>query len=123
VAITCWYLWWERRQITHSEKVKLPAQTAMKMGAIYSNFAAACSPKVRWVVKGWSKPLQNFVKLNVDVSLDMDDLRGTTGAIIRDSKGNFVAASNNKLKFISDVLSPEIQALKHGLHQNYLLLQ
>jgi ribonuclease HI len=44
----------------------------------------------------------------------MDDLRSITGALIRDSKGNFVAASN-KLEFVHDVLLAEIQALKHGL--------
>jgi ribonuclease HI len=67
------------------------------------------------VIKGWAKPPESFVKLNVDASFDADDLQGTTGAIIRDCKGTFVAASNSKIDFIHDVMSAEIHALKGGL--------
>lgn len=115
VAITCWYLWWERRQIAHGEKVKEPVGTALAIGAIYSNFTTANSPKAKRKTKGWSKPIQSFVKLNVDASFDADDLRGTTGAVIRESKGNFVAASNSRIEFVHDSMSAEIHALKQGL--------
>jgi hypothetical protein len=87
VEITCWYLWWERRQIADGEKVKEPVGTAMGIGAIYSNFTTENSPKAKRVTRGWSKPIKSFVKPNVDASFDADDLRGTTGAIIRDSQG------------------------------------
>jgi hypothetical protein len=42
--------------------------------------------------KGWVKPMQDYLKLNVDVSFDADDLWGAIGAIIRDSHGSFVVA-------------------------------
>ena len=63
----------------------------------------------------WTKPLQGFVKLNVDASFDADDLRGTTGAVLRDWHGSFIAACNSKLDFVFDALSAETAALKQGL--------
>jgi ribonuclease HI len=115
VAITSWYLWWERRQITHDEKVKEPAQSAIAIGALYSNYTAANSARPKLRKAGWAKPLNDFVKLNVDASFDADDLRGATGAVLRDSNGLFIAASTSKLESVHDVLSAEIHALKQGL--------
>jgi hypothetical protein len=50
----------------------------MAIGALYSNFIAAHSPKPKLQKYGWTKPLQNFIKLNVDASLDVDGARGTS---------------------------------------------
>jgi hypothetical protein len=46
----------------------------MAIGALYSNFLAAYSAKQKMKKKGWVKPVQDFVKLNVDVAFDADDL-------------------------------------------------
>jgi hypothetical protein len=62
VAITSWYLRWERGQATHGENVK-------DLAAIGAN-----SPKPKMRTMGWTKPLENFVKFNVDASFDADDL-------------------------------------------------
>jgi ribonuclease HI len=51
----------------------------------------------------------------VDASFDADNLRGTTGAVVGDYKGHFIAASNTKLDHVLDALSAEVQALKQGL--------
>ena len=51
----------------------------------------------------------------MDASFDADDLRGTTGAVLRDCHGSFIAASSNKLDFVLDAMSAEIAALKQGL--------
>jgi ribonuclease HI len=59
--------------------------------------------------------VQDYVKLNVDASFDADDLRGATGAIIRDSHGSFVVACSTKLKYVHNAFSAEIHALKQGL--------
>jgi ribonuclease HI len=115
VAITTWYLWWERRQAVQGEKVKDPARTAIAIGALYSNFTAANSSKPKLRTMGWVKPLQNFVKVNVDASFDADDLRGATGAVIRDCHGAFLAASRGRLEFVHDAMTAEVHALKQGL--------
>ena len=48
------------------------------------------------------KPKEGYVKLNVDASFDLDRGIGTTGAIIRDDHGFFVAGRNCMLPFVED---------------------
>ena len=40
----------------------------------------------------WLKPSPKFVKLNVDASFYADEGAGASAAILRDEKGNFLAA-------------------------------
>jgi ribonuclease HI len=115
VAVTAWYLWWERCKATRGEALQDPERTARAIEALYSNYFAANSPKAKAKRGGWVKPISDHVKVNVDASFDEDQLRGTTGAVIRDCKGNFVAACNTKLDFVLDALSAEAHALKQGL--------
>jgi hypothetical protein len=97
VAIMCWYVWWERRQSSHGEKVKEVAKSAMAIGAFYSNFVAACSPKAKIRKVRWKKLLHEFAKLNVDASFDEGELRGATGVGIRHCNGSFIVASSRFL--------------------------
>jgi hypothetical protein len=92
VGIICWYMWWERRQATHGEELKEVAQTAIAIGAPYSNSVPVHSPKQKMRKVGWTKPLHNFVKLNVYACFDADDMRGTTWAVLQDCHGSFLAA-------------------------------
>jgi hypothetical protein len=115
VVVTAWHLWWERCKATRGEALQDPERIARAIEALYSNYCAANSPKAKPKREGWVKPLSDHVKVNVDASFDADQLRGTTGAVIRDWKGNFVAACNTKLDFVIDALSAEAHALKQGL--------
>lgn len=115
VAVTCWYLWWSRQQTTNNEKTQGPRVIARAIEALHVNFVAANSPKPRAKREGWLRPLQDYVKINVDASFDADTLKGTTGAVIRDSKGGFIAAANSKIDVVFDALSAEAYAIKHGL--------
>jgi ribonuclease HI len=115
VAVTCWYLWWSRRQITNDERTQGPRGAARAIEALHANFVAANSPNPRAKREGWLRPLQDYVKINVDASFDADTLKGTTGVVIRDSKGGFIAAANSKIEVALDALSAEAHAIKHGL--------
>jgi hypothetical protein len=115
VVVTAWYLWWERCKATRGEALQDPERKAREIRTLYSNKFVANSPKAKPKREGWVKPLSDHVKVNVDASFDEDQLRGTTGAVIRDCKGNFVAACNTKLDFVLDALSAEAHALKQGL--------
>jgi hypothetical protein len=55
------------------------------------------------------------VKVTVDASFDADSLRGTTGAVIHDSSGKFVAENKYKFDFVQDVSTTEAYTLKSGL--------
>ena len=53
--------------------------------------------------------------LNVDASFDEDMGCGSMGAIIRDSSGGMVVASNNFIAHVVDAPMAEAYALKEGL--------
>jgi hypothetical protein len=87
----------------------------MGIRALMANYVNAYSPKAKKKNGGWSRPPMGFVKLNVDASLDHDQLRGTTGAVIRDDKGNFILGANWKIEFCADALTAEALALRFDL--------
>uniref|UniRef100_A0A8R7TS11 RNase H type-1 domain-containing protein n=1 Tax=Triticum urartu TaxID=4572 RepID=A0A8R7TS11_TRIUA len=41
-------------------------------------------------------------------------LNGAVGAVLRDDRGGFIAASNEKLEHVADVATAEAFALRHG---------
>jgi hypothetical protein len=62
-----------------------------------------------------TKPVSGVYKLNVDAAFDPDTGRGATGAIIRDSGGNFVVACCHHTDHAIDVATMEASALLDGL--------
>ena len=92
-----------------------PERSAMAIKVLSSNFRSAEVPHARLRKDKWAPPTSDCVKINVDASFNPDMLRGTTGAVIRDKKGKFIAAYNARLDIVQDVLSAEALALKHGL--------
>ena len=59
--------------------------------AITTNYVNVQSSRATNRIEGWMRPPLGFVKLNVDASFDQDMLRSTTGAVLRDDKGRFIA--------------------------------
>jgi hypothetical protein len=62
------------------------------------------------------KPKENFVKLNVNAGFSADAGSRSTGAILRDDTGGFIAASCCGIPFISETSSAEARALRDGLN-------
>ena len=58
--------------------------------------------------------LEMLLGINVDASFDPDYLWGTTGTIIQDKQGKYIAASNVLSDLVQDVLSAKALALKNG---------
>jgi ribonuclease HI len=115
IAVAVWYIWWERRKATHGEVVQSPARTAQSISTLTLNFSRAKKRKTGIDRHGWVKPKENFVKLNVDAGFNADAGTGSTGAILRDDNGGFLAASCCGIPFISDPSSAEARALRDGL--------
>ena len=121
IAITCWYLWWERRQFVHGEKVQESIRSAMPIKSLTANYMAAYSAKPKRKHAVWLKPPHDHVKTNMNASFDEDSLRGTTGAIARDAAGWFIGANNCKLDFVQDALTAEAHTMKHGIQLAQML--
>jgi hypothetical protein len=80
ITIACWYIWRERRKISHDEKVQKPAKSAHAIAAIALNYWRALKKNARDRSLGWEKPKEDYVKLNVDAAFSPDSCSGATGS-------------------------------------------
>jgi ribonuclease HI len=65
--------------------------------------------------KKWRCPEPRQVKLNVDASFFSDSREGATGAVLRDYKGRFIAASTTYLPHVASATMAEAMEMKEGL--------
>jgi ribonuclease HI len=61
------------------------------------------------------RPTARHIKLNVDASFHEDAKAGAIGAVLRDYKGEFVAASTLYLSNVASVVMAEAIAMREGL--------
>jgi hypothetical protein len=93
VMVACWYMWWLRRRRVRDEEVPPLNRCKMSILAITAN-ATVITKKSRVSDVKWEKPKPREVKLNVDASFFQDLHAGVVGAVVRDYKGEFIAASS-----------------------------
>jgi ribonuclease HI len=114
IAIGCWYLWWIRRQRTHNEQVPPMFKCKMSILTIASNSSKVLA-RPSTPCQEWSRPPSRIIKVNVDGSFHPDVHAGSTGAVLRDHDGRFVAASSSFLPNIASVAVAEAMAMREGL--------
>ena len=66
IAVACWYIWWQRREIVKGESVADPSRTSFAINALTANFIPAASSKVKLKECQWQKPASGCYKLNTD---------------------------------------------------------
>lgn len=109
-----WYIWWERRQVAHDERIQSAHRSATSIVALTTNYKLSLKKTVR-IRKGWSSPPEGTLLMNTDAAFDSSLNNGSTGVVIRDDKGGVVAAANHYLNHVVDAQMAEAYALKHGL--------
>jgi hypothetical protein len=83
--------------------------------SIVANAARVTEKRTDVMTEKWSRPEPRQVKLNVDASF-YDDLKaGATGAVLRDYKGEFIAASSTYIPHVPSAIMAESHAMKEGL--------
>jgi ribonuclease HI len=115
IAITCWYLWWIRRQQTRGESVPPIFRCKMSILAIAANSSKETKKKRESSEITWVKPPPRTVKINVDASFMADSSQGVVGAVARDYQGSFIAAMCIFLPHVASVEMAEAFAMKEGL--------
>jgi hypothetical protein len=86
----------------------------MSIAALARNYKLASKKGVK-IRKGWKKPLEGKIMVNVDAGFDEDVGCGSVGAIIRDSSGVVLAATHSFIADVIDAPIAEAYALKEGL--------
>ncbi|GAA0147885.1 hypothetical protein LIER_07479 [Lithospermum erythrorhizon] len=72
--------------------------------------------EVLWEVAYGSPPRVSFMKINCDEGWSKDSLAGTSGAVCRDSNGDFRGASFRRMEWVTSSLMAEAYALRDGLY-------
>jgi hypothetical protein len=115
VMVASWYIWWSRRQIKNKEPVPNIVRTVLNIKGIVANNSKVKGSGNTIRRGGWTKPASGVYKLNVDAAYEPETGRGATGAIIRDSRGNFIAACCDHTDHAIDVATMEAIGLFNGL--------
>jgi ribonuclease HI len=110
-----WYIWWERRQFTHGERLQPIHRSAMSIGVLAMNYWRLKRKTIDRKKEAWSNPPEGVIKINVDAAFDVDQGAGSMAAIARDFKGTFILASSKQLHFVIDSFMAEAYALREGL--------
>ncbi|KAM3310913.1 hypothetical protein ACQJBY_031535 [Aegilops geniculata] len=63
----------------------------------------------------WRKPDPRFIKLNVDATFFAHEGISATAAILRDNRGNFIAAHCKFIAIAADAITTEAMAMRDGL--------
>ena len=100
--------------MVHGESFQRPAISGLSIATLRKNYKIAAKKGVK-IRQGWRKPPEDTVMLNIDASFDEDMGCRSVGAIIRDSSGTMVIASNNFISHVVDAPMAEAYALKEGL--------
>ncbi|KAL9435897.1 hypothetical protein AB3S75_022042 [Citrus x aurantiifolia] len=122
VIALCWIIWSARNHVLFRGKRDEPCIIAAKAEAIVDSFKRIQAPG-RILTAGdqmtarasWSPPPSGWVKINVDVAINLEEHRVGLGIIIRDANKDVIAAAVTSTKLHSDVTFAEAEAIKWGL--------
>ncbi|XVF54306.1 hypothetical protein PTKIN_Ptkin05aG0170600 [Pterospermum kingtungense] len=81
-------------------------------------FAVAClnkNPIQSVSHTGWSPPLEDFLKINVDATFSSCNRESSVAAIVRDHQGAMVCCATQLFHRVESVLQAELYVIKVGL--------
>jgi ribonuclease HI len=114
IAVACWYVWWQRREMVKGETVSEPFRTAFAIQAITANYVSASSANPIEREHTWKKPAKGEYKLNIDASF-RENGRGSSGAVLRNDRGEAIAGYAGPLNHVFNAATAEALALLKGL--------
>ena len=90
--------------MVHGDEIQIPPRAAISIAAITKNYALA--PKASNVINNkWKKPAEGFLMINVDGSFAENTGDGSTGVVIRDASGGFIATSYSYISHVLDAIT------------------
>ncbi|XP_030478270.1 uncharacterized protein LOC115695337 [Cannabis sativa] len=104
IICTLWCLWYERNQVLHGKKSRLPSVLAVFSTQYLDNYRAAqlkyrqpaislqMPPSSSAAHAPWQPPPMGSLKLNIDAALDKHCNKIGVGAVVRNSVGQVVVA-------------------------------
>jgi hypothetical protein len=112
-----WVLTSERNAVNAGEKLKSPSQVANQIQRYYLEFRDFFKRTDMNYAdqKRWTKPHQEFMKINVDASFIEEEKRGGWGFVARNEAGEIECAGAGKIVVVSSPFQAEAIACLHAL--------
>lgn len=114
-----WVLWSERNGANAVENIKQAGQVCGCIRRFLQDFMAASqiySVSGRIDQTTWQKPLEGYLKINVNGAFRDSTASGGSGFIIRDNQGGAVAAGAGNLQHLCDPAQAEVEACLQALN-------
>jgi hypothetical protein len=112
VGITLWDWWNARNKANAGERLKTTDEICHSISIHHLEFSKLPTPLTVAPQKqsAWKIPPAGYVKVNFDASFYHESQNGAFGYVIRDDKGEFVAAGAGKLPYLRNALHGEAEA-------------
>ena len=115
-SLLLWDWWSTRNKVNTEHKVRSTDEVCHIIQKHYAVFhgsdctMAAVGSGPDQQMTRWSRPAQNFVKVNFDASFIESTKSGAWGFVVRSDTGEFIAAAAEKLKHLRNALQAETEA-------------
>ncbi|XP_075659080.1 uncharacterized protein LOC142628944 [Castanea sativa] len=116
--VTSWAIWYNRNQKVFENACLSPDQVWYSANTIRSNYKEAdalCSHSQSYEASKWEAPPTGVYKVNVDGATSGDGRSFVAGVVIRNSKGESIAALCKPLPRQFSSLEIEVLALEHEI--------
>ena len=116
--VTSWAIWYNRNQIFFKDVCLSPDQVWCSANTIRSDYRevdALCSQSQSYEASRWKAPPTGVYKVNVDVAAIGDGRSLGVGVVIRNNKGESIAALCKPLSRQFSSLETKVLALEHGI--------
>jgi hypothetical protein len=115
IFVASLFIWWRHREIKNKGSAPSPTRIALSIKVMVANCGKTRTNRSGMPKKGWVKPPAGKVKLNTVAPVNLATRKASTGCIIRDSSGQFIAACRPEIEGVIDVTTAEAQAVRDGL--------
>ena len=117
-CMALWVIWNTRNDIVWNEgsfnPMLMAFWTTNKLEE-YKRLQPPCIKKPKRLSSKWENPPSGRLKINVDGSFRVGEEQGGIGVVVRDEKGQCIAALSRSLSHVSSALHAEAEACRAGL--------
>ena len=113
-----WSLWTGRNARSHGSLRHDPGAAVRHIAKMLEDMVCLEEqeiPRKQRVVEVWKPPDTGWIKVNTDGAFDAASGKGAAGAILRNERGETLAAEGRKYENLADVLTAEALAARNGM--------